>query len=212
MATVASVALGLAQPCAAWAQANAAPSLAVTTDAPPSRQVADAKITEPAHGKLLAAAVEEVPGVPGLSVGTGIRLMLLNEVTSSSAKAGDRFRLRVNEPVISNGQTVVPVGTIAWGEVVMLSVNGAVGKAGKLGARLLYLDLPARRVPLEGTISRNGDGNTGGVVLAVIGFGVLGLLAKGDSARLRAGDVFTGIVAHEAAAAPTPNVAPPPTP
>lgn len=72
--------------------------------------------------------------------------------------------------------------------------NGAVGKGGRLGAKLLYLDLPSGHVPLRGEYADRGDGNGAGVVLAVVGFGLLGLLTGGDSARMKAGDTFTGYV------------------
>ena len=72
---------------------------------------------------------------------TMIRLMVLNEVSTKIAKAGDRFPLRVDEDVIVNGVTVIPVGAKAWGEVLSAEESGVVGKSGKLGAKLLYVEL-----------------------------------------------------------------------
>lgn len=122
--------------------------------------------------------------------------MILREVNSNVAKGGDRIRLRVVEPVFMNGIPVVPVGATAWGEVVSVEKNGAVGKPGKLGARLLHLELPDGNVPLRGEHADRGDGNSAGVVLAVVGFGLLGLLTEGDSARLKAGDLITGYIGN----------------
>lgn len=153
---------------------------------------------------LLAAAKDDVPGVPGLAVGTRLHLMLLNEVTSRTAHAGDRFKLRVNEAVVTDGKTIVPVGATAWGEIKSLQANGSVGKSGRLGAELLYLELPSGRVPLEGSIARKGESGGGQVAMAIVGFGILGLLAQGDSARLRAGDIFIGTVARAPAAESVP--------
>jgi hypothetical protein len=121
--------------------------------------------------------------------------MILREINSHTAKVGDRFKLRVDEPIFINGSAVVPGGATAWGEVVLVKQNGAVGKAGGLTANLLYLDLPSGPIPLRGGYSRKGDGNGAGVLLAVVGFGIPGLLMGGDSARLKAGDTFTGYVA-----------------
>lgn len=126
--------------------------------------------------------------------GTPVRLMVLREVNSRTAHAGDRFKLRVDEPVYINGATIIPVGAIAWGEIANVEGNGAVGKGGKLGARLLYIDLPSGQIPLRGEVNDRGGGNGAGVVLAVVGFGLLGLLTGGDSARLKAGDLFTAYV------------------
>src|SRR6478752_7593084 len=73
--------------------------------------------------------------------GTPVRLMFLTEITSRKAVAGQRFKMRVDEPVYINGKPVIPVGSSAWGEVITVDSNGAVGKGGKLGMRILYLDL-----------------------------------------------------------------------
>ena len=157
---------------------------------------------------------------PLLPAGTPVRLMVLKEINSCTAHLGDRFKLRVDEPVYINGAPVVPVGTTAWGEIAAVEKNGAVGKGGRLGAKLLYLDLPSGHIPLRGDYTDRGDGNGAGVVLAVVGFGILGLLTGGDSARLKAGDSFTGYVEGPPApvssdlppieaAAPQPGPAPP---
>jgi hypothetical protein len=132
--------------------------------------------------------------IPALAAGTPIRLMVMREINSRTAQAGTRFRLRVDEPVFLNGVPIVPVGTTAWGEIVAVTKNGAVGKSGKLAARILYLDLASGPVPLRGEMKDQGSGNGAGVVLAIVGFGVFGLLTGGDSARLKAGDLFTAYV------------------
>jgi hypothetical protein len=120
--------------------------------------------------------------------------MVLREVNSRTAKGGDRIKLRVVEPVFLNGVPIVPIGATAWAEVVQVEQNGAVGKPGKLAARLLHLERAEGHVPLRGEHADKGDGNSAGVVLAIVGFGLLGLLTEGDSARLKAGDLITGYV------------------
>jgi hypothetical protein len=142
-----------------------------------------------AQGQTPAAAITAVP-----PTGTPVRLMILREVNSRKAKPGERFKLRVDEPVYINGTPVIPVGSTAWGEIVSVKQNGAVGQGGRLAAKLLYVELSGGRLPLRGEPSDRGDGNGAGVALAVVGFGILGLLTGGDSARLKAGDMFTGYV------------------
>ena len=143
-----------------------------------------------------SVASPDVPMMMALvpPAGTPVRLMVLKEINSRTARPGDRFKLRVDEPIYINGAPVVPVGATAWGEIASVEKNGAVGKGGRLGAKLLYLDLPSGHIPLRGDYADRGDGNGAGVVLAVVGFGLLGLLTGGDSARLKAGDTFTGYV------------------
>jgi hypothetical protein len=159
--------------------------------------------------ELPQPAVSEPPVPTALAPGTAVRLMILREVNSRTAKPGDRIRLRVVEPVLVDGVIRVPVGATAWGEVVGVEANGAVGKSGRLSARLLHLDTPDGSVPLGG--EHSDKGNTGGaaLALAIVGFGILGLLHQGDSGRLKAGDLITGRVmapvADTGAAPPAPQ-------
>jgi hypothetical protein len=167
--------------------------LAASTPGAAALQDQPAPVSAP---QTVATATPAAPSVttPLLAPGTPVRLMVLKEINSRTARLGDRFKLRVDEPIYINGAPMVPVGATAWGEIASVEKNGAVGKAGRLGAKLLYLDLPSGRVPLRGEYADRGDGNGAGVVLAIVGFGVLGLLTGGDSARLKAGDTFTGYV------------------
>jgi hypothetical protein len=130
--------------------------------------------------------------------------MILREVNSRTAKPGDRVRLRVIEPVVLGGVTRVPVGATAWGEVTTVEANGAAGKSGRLTARLLHLETPEGPVPLRGERANKGDNGTGGLAMAIIGFGPLGLLHQGDSGRLKAGELITGTVVETPAAGQAP--------
>jgi hypothetical protein len=128
--------------------------------------------------------------------GTDVELMVVREVNSRSAKAGDRFRLRVNAPVVVDGATVIPVGSSAWGEVISARGTAAAGGKGQLSLRLLHVDTAWGPVRLAGTKGAEGDSNTGGVILGVLGFGILGLLNKGGNATFKAGDILHGYLAE----------------
>lgn len=152
-------------------------------------------VTEPVQTQTVVEMTAPAPSpLQIVPEGTPIRLMVLHEITSRTGHAGDKFVLRVDEPVYINGKPVIPVGAKAWGEVISVNPNGAVGKGGRLGAKLLYVELSEGKLPLRGTIDSKGDGNGAGVVLAVVGFGILGLLNAGDSARLKGGQTFTAYV------------------
>ena len=103
-----------------FAHVTAAAQEAVTTAPPPAPAIA----APPPHW------------VQGMDV----ELMVVREVNSRSAKAGDRFRLRVNAPVVLEGATVIPVGSSAWGEVIIAKGTGAAGGKGQLSLRLLHVD------------------------------------------------------------------------
>lgn len=150
----------------------------------------------------LSAAKFAIPS-PRWVKGTGIELMVIREVNSRSAKAGDRFKLRVNAPVLLDGATVIPVGATAWGEVISAKGTGAAGGKGQLSLRLLHVESAWGPVQLTGAKGAEGDANTGGVILGVLGFGLLGLLNKGGNASFKAGDIIHGYIADgEAPATP----------
>jgi hypothetical protein len=76
-----------------------------------------------------------------------------------------------------------------------------VGKSGKLSARLLYIELPDRKIALRGDMME--AGTRGGVTtaaatvgFALMGAGPLGLLTRGTNAKLKAGDILIGYFAE----------------
>ncbi len=147
----------------------------------------------PARAVIAApAAPAAAPGALVVPRDTLIRLMVMNEVTSSKVKAGDRFILRVDEPVAVNGVTIVPVGAKAWGEVLSAQKTGAVGKSGKLSARLVAVEVGGEEVPISGESKSEGEDASGDVVLGAVGLGPLALLMHGKNAKLKAGEIFNG--------------------
>jgi hypothetical protein len=105
--------------------------------------------------------------------------------------------LRVDEPVVVNGVTVVPIGAKAWGEVTEVKGNGAVGASGKIAARLLHIDAGGTQIPLEGEDQSKAAGSGNRVAMAVVSFGILGLLTKGNEGKLKGGHIFNGYIADE---------------
>jgi hypothetical protein len=128
---------------------------------------------------------------------TMIRLMVLNEVNTHRAKPGDTFVLRVDENVSVDGVTIIPVGAKATGEVTTVNANGAVGKAGTIAARLLYLEVNGQRIPLVGEDRSKGSKGGDRVALAAVAFGPFGLLARGAQGKLKAGHIFNGYLADD---------------
>lgn len=125
--------------------------------------------------------------------------MVLKEVSSREHQAGYRFVLRVDEDVKADGVTLIPVGAKGWGEVVSSEGTSGVGKSGQINARLLYVEAGDKRIPLEGSRQTSGSGGTGQVVASVIAFGPLGLLMKGNNAKLKAGEILNGYTTEDAA-------------
>ena len=137
------------------------------------------------------AQIASPPGPLVLPADTPVHLMVINEVTTKTHAAGHRFSLRVDKPVTVDGAVVVPVGAIAWGEVTSAESSGNVGRSGKLSARLLYLEVGDHRVGLSGETNARGKSGTAETVMGVLGTGLLGLFAKGNNAKLKAGEHMT---------------------
>jgi len=128
---------------------------------------------------------------------TPVHLMTLTEVSTKTDGEGHRFKLRVNEDVILDGQTVILKGTIAWGEVTSAESSGNLGKGGSLTARLLYIDVGGKRVKIEGDTSAKGRTATAETVVGVLSLGLLGLFAKGNNAKIKAGEKITAFIAED---------------
>jgi hypothetical protein len=174
---------------------------AVTMIAAPIAEQATPAVPETTQ----ATATAMVAPTPALAVGTTllkrdtpVHLMVMSEVSTKERGIGYRFKLRVNQPVIVGGAIVIPVGTLAWGEVTSASSSGNVGKSGTLSAKLLHVDLNGMFIPLTGETQAAGKSGTGDAVMAVMALGVLGLFAKGNNAKIKAGELMTGFTAEDA--------------
>ncbi len=173
-------------------EAEIAASVALETAEP-----AATDMSEPAPFAVAEAVPIVAEPVPDIPRDTPIRLMVLNEVSTKDHDPGHRFKLRVDKPVLIDGNEVIPVGTIAWGELLTAKKSGNVGKSGKLSARLLYVDLDGREIPIDGETTADGKSGKGETILGVLSVGVLGLFAKGNNAKLKAGERITAFVAED---------------
>lgn len=176
---------------AAWlmSAAQAAP-----VDVPPGAvdSAAETMAAAPA-----ADAAAPIPPAVVLRRDTPIHFMVVSEVTTKTHLAGHRFRLRVDRPVVVDGVTIIAVGATAWGEVLAAKKSGNVGKAGSLEAKLLYVESGGIQIPVSGTNSARGAGGGGETALGILALGPLGLFAKGNNAKIKAGELMTGFVEQD---------------
>jgi hypothetical protein len=135
---------------------------------------------------------------------TPVALMVMREVSARTAKPGMRFPLETMEPIIVDGTIVVPVGAMAWGEVIDAEPAGTGGRGGRVSARLLYVEAGGRRLSLEGRASTDVRRSSRDVTALSASIGPFALLARGHDARIKAGQYVTGIVSGE----PVPRAGP----
>ena len=130
-------------------------------------------------------------------MGTALQLTTRTELNTKDNHAGDRFYLEVAEPLVYRGQVVVPVGSIAVGEVMRAERNGHFGKRGELAIRLNYLQTPSGPVRLSGRVERKGSGQG---LLAIGGGAVVAwpmLFIHGTSGRLPAETAVSAYLADD---------------
>lgn len=118
-----------------------------------------------------SVSVNSAGRVAYLPMGTALQLTTRTELNTKENHAGDRFYMEVAEPIVYRGQVVVPVGSLAVGEVMRAERNGHFGKRGQLDIRLNYVQTPSGPVRISGRMARKGSGQGllaigGGIVLA----------------------------------------------
>ena len=176
---------------------------AATTLAPIDEPVAVAIKAETETAAPAAIVVAPPPSALLLRRDTPIHFMVVSEVTTKTHLAGHRFKLRVDKPVMIEGVTVIPVGAAAWGEVLMAKKSGNVGKAGSLEAKLLYVESGGLQIPVSGTNAAKGASGGGETALGILALGPLGLFAKGNNAKIKAGELMTGFVEQDTEIVPS---------
>lgn len=176
-----------------------------------------AQTTPPTVSPVAATPVVSVPMVVStasrtvLPQGTGIRLRTLSELSSQTAKTGQRFDLEVAEDVMLGGRVVIPRGSPAVGDIAMVKKKGMWGKSGKLEARVLYIRANGRDIPVRGTVGDKGETGTAGVVGAIVVLPIAGFFVTGTSAVLPAGTGANALlesdleVAFDSVSAPVPS-------
>jgi len=164
--------------------------------------VAASAQSETASVYMPAPPVVAAPAVPGAASPVMIRrdtpvvLMAVSEVSTADVTPGTKFRLRVQQPVVVGGRTIIPVGTPAFGVVMTASDSGGLGKSGKMTARLLNIQLGNVEIPLEGDTSAKGTG-AGSAGVAILFTGWAGLFHRGNNAKIKAGELVSGFIADD---------------
>ena len=85
-----------------------------------------------------------------MAAGTVVAVELSAPVSSRKQKRGDRFPLRLAEPIIVDGATVVPAGAAGYGEVVDAASAGVGGRPAKLVLAARYVEYDGMRLALHG--------------------------------------------------------------
>jgi hypothetical protein len=150
----------------------------------PFAQVSD-KNGESPTGSLLAA---EIPA------GTPITIRLQSGVSSATSQAGDTFEAVLDEPIIVQGQTIVPRGAALTGKVVAAKASGRLHDPGYLKLTLTTISIHGKPLSVQCSSIFEKGGSHEKRNLAIIGGGtgggaLIGGLAGGGKGALIGGAV-----------------------
>lgn len=127
-----------------------------------------------------------VVSIPAL---TPVELVFVGGASSRTSAAGDLVPIRLIDPVVISGQTVLPVGTPGVAEVIQASKARMMGKAGELTLAARYLDHNGHRIPLKRLAygPSSGRGADGAAMVATMMVGLPGMLLSGGNIDIQAG-------------------------
>lgn len=138
-----------------------------------------------------AAATPE-PSASVVAANTEVHLRLLEPVASNTHKHGDHFALEVVDPVLVNGNLLIPAGAQGEGEVVHAAKGGFGGKAGELILVSRFVRVGDQVVKLRSFSV--GNGKDRGDLAFGLSLVLVGLFVTGQNIVLPAGtDVFAKV-------------------
>jgi hypothetical protein len=155
-----------------------------------------ASVSEPQSSQPVPASVK-------IPVGVRVELEMAHTIDSMTTRTGDAVSLRVVNPVVVDGMTVIAVGATATARVVKAERNGHFGRAGRIVWELKEVTaIDGTRVPLSASGRAVGD-SKGAKVAATMALAVLSPVAlvagfkRGENAVVPEGKRFDAFVQTE---------------
>ncbi len=90
-----------------------------------------------------------VPAARNVPAGTPLTIRLRSTVSSSTSHPGDSFRAVLDEPVLLQGKSILPMGTAVTGEVVDLNRSATTKVPAYLRLRLTSISRNGKLIPVE---------------------------------------------------------------
>lgn len=124
-----------------------------------------------------------------LPAGTPVTVRLQQRLSSASAVPGERFEAVIDEPIVADDRTVLPVGTVVYGHVVVARRSGRLHHPGELGLTLDTVVIGQENVPLftSNVVARGASHkkrNLGWIGGGTGGGALVGALAAGGKGAL----------------------------
>jgi hypothetical protein len=142
---------------------------------------------------------------------TMVEIEIVDTINSRNNSTGQSFAIRLAAPLVIDGRTVAPAGTLGVGEIVHAARARAAGKAGELILAARYLDFGGTRIPLRSFrygasqgLDNSGAVNTGNLAAAAVlpVASIVGFLIAGGEVNIPAGTTANAQTAAEIRLAP----------
>ncbi|MES3152537.1 hypothetical protein [Sphingomonas faeni] len=161
------------------------------------------------HAQTAPAAVAATT-TGTLRAGSSVPLKMSEGLTTKGKKlkVGQRFQLETAEPIMVDGNVVIPAGSPAVGEITEVRNKGMWGKSGRINARVLYVRANGRQIRLTGSLDDKGTTGTAGVVGAVALLPIAGFFMTGTSADIPLGAPVNAFIDEDVSVAVVPASAP----
>jgi hypothetical protein len=143
-----------------------------------------AETTSPASD----AGPQNVRGI--VPAGTLVAIRVDENLSSKTAKRGDKFEISLMNDVWVGDKIALPMGTKGVGEVIHASGKGFGGRAGELIVTARYLEHEGRQIRLGNfKLSAAGADNATAAMLATTAVPIIGLFVTGTSAYIGLGQL-----------------------
>ncbi|MEW5820718.1 MAG: hypothetical protein AB1782_11045 [Cyanobacteriota bacterium] len=131
--------------------------------------------------------------------GTNFEVTIQNTINSMSSRVGDTFTAQIDEPLIIDGQTVIPPGSELVGQITYVESAGRIGKNALMDIRFTSVKLPnGERLPVNAKILTTDSsgvlkgGKNSNIVLKATGTAA-GTTAAGAVAGTSAGAILGSV-------------------
>ncbi len=156
---------------------------------PPAASSSAAPFAESGREKGIPPSRSLVPDSIAVPAGTPVSVRLQDTVSSASARPGDHFDAVLDEPLVVNGQTVVPRGAQVSGRVIAACPSGRMHNSGYLRLALISITVGGTTLPVESSSIFAAGGSHKKRNLTLIGGGasagaLIGALAGGGKGAL----------------------------
>ncbi len=158
-------------------------------------------LAQPAPAAVTAAAG------PVVASGTPVRIAIAETIDTRTHKQGDLFAIRLAEPILHDGQVIVPAGAPGQGQVVDSARASIGGAPAKLVLAARWIEYEGKRIPLRTfRFAINGEdrASTSRQVSTIPYVGFVGVFVTGGEITVQPGATGDAKLAADLPAAETP--------